>query len=132
MNKPKRKTTKQHEMTAPWIEEASASARQMVNAMTDKQVERLVKQAMARVSAPKPKQNARHPRLSPKVGQVWTLEGSPVQWLIEYVTADNVISRYGAMSRYSSSGYDRAQFYDRAQWLADRKAGTIKLVRAGK
>ena len=47
MNKPKRKTTKQHEMTAPWLKEASESARAMVNAMTDRQVEKLVKQAMA-------------------------------------------------------------------------------------
>ena len=73
--------------------------------------------------------NAARPRPRPKVGQVWTLEGSPVQWLIEYVTADNVISRYGSGAGYGPGGYDRAQFYDRAQWLADRKAGTIKLVR---
>lgn len=100
---------------ALWPKAASASARAMVDATTRRAAKALLRAPAA--------------LLRPQIGQVWMLEGSSVEWMIEYVTDDNIISRYSAMSSYGPGGYDRAQFYDLAAWLAGRKAGTIKLVR---
>lgn len=73
---------------------------------------------------PKPKQNAPQSRLRPKVGQVWTMEGRPCR------TID--------MSE-QSIGFVRHETPDSPtwtmpikQWIADRKAGVIRIVRKTK
>jgi len=99
---------------AAWIEEASTSVRAMVNETTRKAAKALLG-----------KQNARQSRLRPKVGQVWEKDGR----LFETRTIGS-----------SGIGYRSAAFpdalaggcYDLSAWLADRKAGVIRIVRASK
>jgi len=100
---------------AKWIEEASASARAMVNETARKAAKALLG-----------KQNARQSRLRPKVGQVWTRSTAKGR---QFVT---VAVETGWVFYRPSDGNLQSEPIPRAQWLADRKAGVIRIVRASK
>ena len=74
---------------------------------------------------PKSKQNARQSRLRPKVGQVWGWNTWRVRNRITEITR-------GLVGYEDLAEKDSKYWIAEGQWLADRKAGVIRIVRGSK